>query len=90
MMFAMDVVMAIGFSVQFLPCVREREREEVVECDLEPPELYFRVAVYSCFMYVVVDHGARAYGGMCQVQGIGSGCVSCRSLETHNPTDFFS
>jgi hypothetical protein len=41
-------------------------------------------------MYVVVDHGARAYGGMCQVQGIGSGCVSCRSLETHNPTDFFS
>jgi hypothetical protein len=27
MMFAMDVVMAIGFSVQFLPCVRERERE---------------------------------------------------------------
>jgi hypothetical protein len=63
MMFAMGVVMAIGFSVQILLC--EREREEVVECDLEPPELYFRVAVYSCFMYVVVDHGARAYGGMC-------------------------
>lgn len=40
MMFAMDVVMAIGFSVQFLPCVCERERERRLLNVIWSPQIF--------------------------------------------------